>query len=130
MSWDATLYSVTEVTDCEHCGQALPEPRRVGSEAGWWNYTRNVTPMIAAAWEAETGKPVERNWWDMLDGLDGPAGREHVATVIRGLESDPARFRAMNPANGWGGYDSLLQVLRAMRDAAEDDVAYVWSVSG
>ena len=130
MSWDATLYEVTEVTKCHECGQQLPEPRKDRGEAGWWNYTRNVTPMIAAAWEQATGKPIEQNWWAMLNGMDGPAGREHIATVVKALEADPEKFRAMNPPNGWGDYDSLLGVLRQMRDAAEDGVTYAWRTAG
>lgn len=36
---------------------------------------------------------------------------------IEKLEADPEHFRAMNPPNGWGSYDTLLPVLREIRDA-------------
>lgn len=130
MSWDAYLNEVRLIDYCESCGQGLPETRREEREVGAWNYTRNVTPMIAAAWSIATGAPIEHNWWDMLNGLDGPKGKSHIATVIRALESDPHHFRSMNPPNGWGSYDTLLPVLRAMRDAVEDGREYSWRTSG
>jgi hypothetical protein len=92
-----------------------------------WNYTHNVNGMIAAAYEAVTGQRTEQcggplgpvigaAWWDRLDGMTGAQGAEYLGQIIKGLEADPPRFRAMNPPNGWGSYDSLLEVLREMRD--------------
>jgi len=75
------------------------------------------------------GRVIGPAWWERLDGATGPAGRDYLATIITGLEADPRRYRAMNPANGWGSYDSLLVVLREMRDAVPDWPT-VWSVSG
>jgi len=141
MSWDATLYAVAEVANCEHCGQKLPEPRQDRSEIGWWNTTHNINGMIAAAYESASGEGTEQcggplgnaigpAWWRRLDGATGEDGRKYLAAIIGGLEADPERFRAMNPPNGWGSYDGLLGVLREMRDAVPDDHASVWSVSG
>lgn len=144
MSWDATLYAVAEVTDCEHCGQKLPESRREKSGIGWWNYTHNINDMIAVAYEAVSGEMTEQcggplgkaigpAWWRRLDGAIGADGGAYLSLIITGLEADPGRFRAMNPPNGWGSYDGpdgLLGVLREMRDAVPDDRASVWAVSG
>jgi len=134
MSWDAALEAVTQ---CPHCGGALG---RLGG--GDWNYTHNTNRMIAAAYEAVSGEQTEQcggplgpmigaAWWERLDGASGEHGAAYLSQIITGLEADPARFRAMNPENGWGDYDRLLGVLREMRDAsAEAGRAAVWRASG
>ena len=35
------------------------------------------------------------------------------------LESDPERFRALNPPNGWGTYEGLVEVVRDYLEACE-----------
>ncbi len=35
------------------------------------------------------------------------------------LESDPDRFRKLNPPNGWGTYDGLVEVVRDYLEACE-----------
>jgi hypothetical protein len=112
LSWDAYLY--------DERGELVAE----------WNYTHNTNPMIAEALKPleplygpvpECGGPlgpvIGPAWWELLEGLDGSAGSGFLAALIVMLESDPERFRAMNPANGWGDYDRLLVVLREMRAA-------------
>lgn len=134
MSWDATLYAVAEVTHCAECGHELDKPREERSEVEWFNYTSNVAPMIYRALEgAGIGLEAEERWWQRLDGMSGPEGRDFLDAVITQLEADPERFRAMNPPNGWGCYDGpdgVLGVLRKMRDAVPDDEGSAWHVSG
>lgn len=141
MSWDATLYAVTRTTHCGECGHELEEPREDRDEIGWWNYTHNTNPMIAAAYEAVTGRETEQcggplgkvigpAWWDKLRDAPGADGKAYLSQIIEGLEADPERFRAMNPANGWGSYDGLLRVLCGMRDAVPDGELSAWHVSG
>ena len=111
-----------------------------GHYEGDWNCTHNVNGMIAAAFETVTGQATEQcdgplgpaigaAWWKRLDGASGHDGKTYLADIIKGLEADPARFRAMNPVNGWGDYDSLLGVLREMRDRVPDWPTR-WSASG
>jgi hypothetical protein len=111
-----------------------------GHSEGSWNYTHNTNRMIADAYEAVTGTPTAQAsgplgpvigaaWWDRLDDMTGTEGRDYLAAIIRGLEADPDRWRAMNPPNGWGSYDSLLGVLREMRDAVPDWPC-TWHTSG
>ena len=138
MSWDATL-EVTDTTLCPHCGGAVStESYDVES----WNYTHNTNDMIAAAYEAVSGEQTEQcdgplgpaigaAWWKRLDGASGEDGATYLSEIIKGLEADPDRYRAMNPENGWGDYDRLLVVLREMRDApASHDLPTTWRVSG
>jgi hypothetical protein len=69
------------------------------------------------------------SWWKLLDGMSGADSAEFLSRIIGGLEADPKRFRAMNPDNGWGNYDSFLAVLKQMRDAIPEWPT-AWSVSG
>lgn len=112
-------------------------------DGGAWNYTHNTNRMIAAAYEAATGETTEQcggslgaiigpAWWNRLNGMTGRDGAAYLGQIISGLESDPDRFRAMNPANGWGDYDRLLDVLREMKRTGEAACCDVrrWDVSG
>lgn len=105
-----------------------------------WNYTNNVAPMIYAVLEdagielepVTLARPYRETWWDRLNGMTGREGAAYLGQIIDGLERDPERFRAMNPANMRGDYDTLLDTLRAMKragDAACCDVRR-WSTSG
>lgn len=107
-----------------------------GHSEGEWGYTHNTNGMIEACLDPnEVDSTAERPpfwvklgnttmgrgaWWDLLDGKAGATGAELLDHVIRGLEADPERFRAMNPDNGWGNYDRLLEELRSMRDAVPE----------
>jgi len=104
------------------------------------NYTHNTNRMIAEAIQTagrgETpmcggplGKAIGPAWWQTLDGMTGTEGRGFLAAIITELERDPARYEAMNPENGWGSYESLLPVLRRMRDAVPDWPT-TWTASG
>ncbi len=120
MSWDAYL------TDDRGHGE------------GQWNYTHNCNGMANAviydgyeqqAVFAEVFKPNRESWWKVLDGKSGPDGAAFLDRIIRGLEADPERFRAMNPDNGWGDYDSLVKVLTEMRNAVPEWPTS-WTVNG
>lgn len=108
-----------------------------------WNYTHNTNGMIAAAYMAAAGEDTPQAggslgpmigpaWWQRLEGMTGAEGAQYLGQIIAGLTSDPALFRAMNPANEWGSYDGLLRVLRDMRNASEDAIGAGerWSASG
>jgi hypothetical protein len=130
VSWDATLYEVIEVQHCKECSRELEKPRQDRSEIGWWNYTHNTSQMIydACKWAGiDLGE--DERWYQHLDGMNGIAGRRYLDTIIRQLEAEPERYQRMNPPNGWGSYDSLLVVLKEMREAS-DGKNVVWHASG
>jgi hypothetical protein len=108
VSWDATLYDDR------------------GHVEGDWNYTHNTNGMINLAAVRLSDEPT---WWKQLDGMTGVQGAEYLRRIVKALEADPERFRAMNPPNGWGDYDSLLKVLREMRDTVLEWPTR-WHVSG
>jgi hypothetical protein len=127
VSWDATL-----IDDRGHVEIDV-------------NYTHNCNRMIGAALLASEGvhtatastlsddhpvaKIIGPAWFERLDGMSGKAGQEYLDKIIKTLKADPDGYRAMNPDNGWGDYDSLVKVLTEMRDAVPDWPT-AWSTSG
>lgn len=122
MSWDAAL-----VDDA-------------GALIGAWSYTHNTNRMADLARGADVDvsrsvadrvfAPTHTAWWQILDGMSGRLGKEFLGQIIDGLRRYPARFRDLNPGNGWGDYDGLLAVLQEMYDAVQDGVESTWTVSG
>ena len=112
MSWDADL-------TCDCCGHVVAS----------WNYTHNTNRMIGEA-RRSIGHEVDRSWWEVLDGMTAPIGAMYLGQIIYALEADPPRYQAMDPANGWGSYGSLLPVLREMRDRSAAENPMTWRCSG
>ncbi len=91
-----------------------------------WNYTHNTSRMIYEVLGAREESP----WYATLNGAGGSAGSDYLNRIIGGLEADPKKFREMNPENGWGDYDSLLEVLHDMRAAGREWPEGKWWCSG
>jgi hypothetical protein len=76
------------------------------------NITYNLTPMLR---EAGLFPNAHRDLWH--------APCAEVAGVadaaLRRLESDPARFRELNPPNGWGSYEGAVDWVRRLRDLCQ-----------
>lgn len=87
MSWDVYL-------SCEHCGNSFSDE----SCRYEWNYTFNVHAMLVDAGF------VVRDMDKMRAGEVVPK----LESAIKRLESDPEKYRSMNPKNGWGDYDRML----------------------
>lgn len=92
MSWDADI-----------CGRS-------------WNYTHNTNRMVNAAAKAAGYDLEGESWWRWLNGQTLASAQPFFVVVVDELEANPDTYRAMNPENGWGGYDTLCGVLREMRD--------------
>ena len=121
MSWDADL-----------TGELDGHPVHLGE----WNFTHNCNDMANAALDPnyqqqgvfdEVFRPQTESWWKRLNGTTGPALLEQIIT---GLLANPAKYRAMNPDNGWGDYDSFLGVLQEMLDASRKYPSAKWEVGG
>ena len=69
-----------------------------------WNYTSNCGPMWRAAGA------------DLAEFHNKPAGE--CLPVLRNaldvLRMEPTKFRAMNPPNGWGSYETLIEALEEL----------------
>lgn len=95
MSW--AVWLVTEVDDHE-----------VSVDDRGLNYTHNCNGMIRDAGFDE--------WPYEVDGWKARDLAMVLERVITNLEADPKKYRAMNPENGWGDYDSMLDELRKVKD--------------
>ena len=111
MSWDADL-----IDDRGH-------------SEGQWNYTHNCNPMANDALRAAGIEPTGGTWWWHIDDMTGPDGAAVLSAILDQFAADPERYRAMNPKNGWGDYDSFAEVLREMC-AGLPEWPTRWTVSG
>lgn len=66
-----------------------------------WNYTHNCNNMMREA---------NFDWIYNLDGLKVKDTLPQFEMMLANLKADPEKFRAMNPANGWGDYNSLVEL--------------------
>jgi hypothetical protein len=84
-----------------------------------WNYTSNCGPMWRAAGA------------DLAEYHGKPASEciPSLRAAVAAMEADPAKYKAMNPENGWGSYDSLLPALREMLAAFESAPVAIVGVS-
>ena len=85
--------------DCEHCGHK-------GASTNI-----NITYNLGRMWRAAG--------FDDAACDEGEAGEivHMIELAIANLRADPERFRAMNPANGWGTYEGLIDALDLLRAA-------------
>ncbi len=88
-------------------GSGGPAPVRIGD----WTYTCNVAPMLRAVIDHDgtTGLAA-------LDGMPGEQVASHLRLAVRRLGAEPERFNAMNPANGWGSRETLVDALGSLVD--------------
>lgn len=96
MSWD--IYLKTDV--CGHCGRATYIDNHD------FNYTSNMWPMLQKAGFD----------WDDINGKTAAEALPLLRAVIGKMNDDPVGYRALNPANGWGDYDSFIRWLDKLAD--------------
>lgn len=132
MSWDIDLAYTTVNPDYE-------------AVIGAWDYTHNCNRMIEtvlaargidpgnAAWWAAIGHRGglgRGSWWKALDGKSAIDGAAYLDVIVGGLAEAPGLFREMNPPNGWGDYDCLLNLLTEIRDRARAHPEAVFHAHG
>ena len=99
MSYDISLYINTGI-----------EERKV-VEVG--NYTYNCCGMFT---DASAGTAISD-----LDGEECWKIEPMLASAVENLQKNPNKYRAMNPENGWGDYDSfLLYVEKLLRECRQN----------
>lgn len=87
---------------CEHCGRG---------DGDIWG--RSPTYNLREMWEA-AGVPFHHGIEGQTAGSILPALEASLAE----LKSHPAKYTAMNPPNGWGTYDDLIEVVESAVEAA------------
>jgi hypothetical protein len=93
-----------------------PERIAVGTS---WNYTSNCSAM----WRKAGADLAE------FHGKTAAECAPVLAAGIAALKADPETYRAMNPGNGWGDYDTLVESLRRLLAnfrAAPAAYVHVW----
>ena len=108
MSWNAYL-------QCECCGNSVIEV----------NYTHNINGMANLALNPDYQQrsvaaevfDSYKSWWTQLDGMTGVDGAAFLDRIITAFDTDPEKYRALNPRNGWGNFDTFRERLVALRDA-------------
>lgn len=81
------------------------------------------SPEPVTVWDRNHTSNTARMWREAgcdLAEFDGKPATELAASLgsaISVMQAEPARFREMDPPNGWGDYVSCLEFLRAILDA-------------
>lgn len=96
MSYDVSLMVNTGTTN---------EPN--WHEVFWWNYTTNCARM----WREAGAELAE------MHGKPTSECAPVLAAAIEKMKADPDTYKAMDPPNGWGSYDSLLPKLAELHNA-------------
>jgi len=96
VSYDISLHATVDLGG--------PEPHEFcATDIG--NYTSNVSGMWTEALGHRLGDLKDKTAGDCIDALK---------QAVDAMEADPAKYRAMNPANGWGDYEGALDYLRRL----------------
>ena len=80
----------------------------------------------------ETAKAQPKSWWQQLNGMNGPDSERFLTRILDRMQLSPALYRAMNPDNGWGDFDSFRGVLHEMLEAclSAGTPGIYWEVTG
>jgi len=66
------------------------------------NYTSNVNGMIKEAMQCSL---------DDLHNVNAVEAKEKLEYAIKRLRKDPLKYKQMNPRNGWGNYEGVINFL-------------------
>lgn len=98
MSLDVYL---DEAFRCEHCGKPITNVPQDHVYSA--NITHNLGEMAEAAGIYKAlWRPDEQGWTEAIHLIS------HLNNGLLLLKSDPKRFRAFDPPNGWGTYEGLV----------------------
>lgn len=102
-----------EVCQCSECGH---EHTRIVEPAVYdRNVTHNLAQMAGEAGVYEcVWRPKEHGFLKAQE-LVTP-----LQNAIRQMRVDPERFKRLNPSNGWGSYDGLLEVFEEYLAACKE----------
>lgn len=97
--------------------------------------THNINRIIHAAIEATGDTEIidfvgDESWWKALNGMNANWGAYFLDLITGELHKDPEKYRALNPENGWGDYDSILETLQRMKRASVEHPLARWSCGG
>lgn len=111
MSYDIYLKNPPAGASCGRCGGTGKEPDEYENVSVDWNYTSNCAPMWRKA-----GADLAQ-----FDGKTAGECTPILAAAIEAMESEPEVYRAMDPSNGWGSYDTLLPSLKKLLEGLQQN---------
>ena len=100
----------TEV--CPHCG-------REDSPDFEWNYTYNVSKMWYEVFP-ESNKMID------IDGMTCKESLPRLEHLRDTIKADPDKFKAMNPPNGYGCYESFVEAVERLIIVAKNYPNGIW----
>lgn len=109
MSYDVSLYTPGKL--CAACGH---QPDQIN------HFDRNHTSNCSQMWD-EAG--IELRKYAYRDDEHAAKAAELIPDLERAvttMKAEPERFRAMNPENGWGSYESALSFISAILAACRE----------
>lgn len=122
MSWDLSI----KVPGCERCGRGEDYPYER-------NYTHNCNAMIRAASihpfphqevstfaEVILRAPTTGECWGDYNDKPAKEAGAFASRIADELERDPEKYRPMQPENGWGSYDTVIELCRAVARACAE----------
>jgi hypothetical protein len=83
-----------------------------GEEVYWRNITHNLGKMASEAGVYQAMWRPEEQGWTKASELVEP-----LKSGLEQLRSDPDRFKAFNPENGWGSYEGLVEFVESYLSA-------------
>jgi hypothetical protein len=111
------------------------------------NYTHNTNPMIrlaslagvqdgfsfeqpTTAGEVLFGHKTEGQCWNNFDGLPARFAGDFAKRIAAELRSNPGKYEALNPPNGWGSRSSLVEFLDGVAAACSENPDCAFEASG
>lgn len=88
---------------CSKCGHAELQDEVFFSR----NYTWNILPMITLAAD-RAGLSDRSCYWPTVGTVPANVAGPNLRAILTEMGRTPSDFRALNPENGWGDYDSFL----------------------
>lgn len=104
-----------ESDPCKECGVVQM------FEEDHFSYTYNVSQMWYEIY------PESKGMID-IDGMQGADAYNRLANARNHLEKEPDKFIAMNPPNGWGSYEGLLDFINRLISASLKHPHFRWRV--
>ena len=112
----------TGITRCRCCGHESEE------DASEYYYEANITHNLNAM--AEAAGIYQHLWRPEEIGIDHAEQLvEPLTAGLKLLRDYPDKFKAFNPANGWGNYDNLVSFVRKYLAACREHPEAKVSVS-
>ena len=103
------LYMV--IKSCEHCGQSQTTDSL--------NMTYNLWPMWAEIF------PGAEQMCD-IDDMSGDEAEPYLKIALRRLNKNSEKFKAFNPANGWGTYEDFVKYIENLIKLCKEYPDGIW----